>query len=78
VPILAPLTGAYYAAASPTTLPFVNLGEIIHVGQVIALIEAMKVFNEINAEVSGRIIALVATNGSVVQKGDVLMRIEPL
>lgn len=78
VPIVAPLTGVYYAAASPTTPSFVNLGEVIHVGQVVALIEAMKVFNEINAEVSGRIISIVATNGSVVQKGDVLVRVEPL
>lgn len=78
VPVVAPLTGVYYAAASPTTPPFVNLGEVIHVGQVIALIEAMKVFNEINAEVSGRIVSIVSANGNVVQKGDVLMRVEPL
>ena len=78
VPIIAPLTGVYYAAASPTTSPFVNAGEIIHVGQVVALVEAMKVFNEINAEVSGRVVSLVAINGSVVQKGDVLMKVEPL
>ena len=78
VPVVAPLTGVYYTAASPTTPPFVNQGEVIHVGQVVALIEAMKVFNEINAEVSGRVTTLVATNGSVVQKGDVIMRVEPL
>jgi len=78
MPIVAPLTGVYYSAASPTTPPFVNIGEIIHVGQVVALIEAMKVFNEINAEVSGRVTSLVAVNGNVVQKGDVLMRVEPL
>jgi acetyl-CoA carboxylase biotin carboxyl carrier protein len=78
LPIVAPLTGVYYSAASPTAPPFVNVGEIIHVGQAVALVEAMKVFNEINAEVSGRVIALVATNGSVVQKGDILMRVEPL
>jgi acetyl-CoA carboxylase biotin carboxyl carrier protein len=78
MPITAPLTGVYYAAASPTAPPFVNTGEIIHVGQVVALVEAMKVFNEINAEVSGRIISLVAKNGNVVQKGDILMLVEPL
>ena len=78
VPIIAPLTGVYYSAASPTSPPFVNVGEVIHVGQVVALIEAMKVFNEINAEVSGRLVSLVATNGTVVQKGDVLMKVEPL
>jgi acetyl-CoA carboxylase biotin carboxyl carrier protein len=78
ITIVAPLTGVYYSAASPSTPPFANIGEVIHVGQVVALIEAMKVFNEINAEVSGRVIAQVAANGSVVQKGDVLLRVEPL
>jgi len=78
LPIVAPLTGVYYSAASPTAPSFVNLGEVIHVGQVVALIEAMKVFNEINADVSGRVVSFVATNGSVVQKGDVLIRVEPL
>jgi acetyl-CoA carboxylase biotin carboxyl carrier protein len=78
VPVTAPLTGVYYASASPTTPPFVSIGDVIHIGQVVALVEAMKVFNEINAEVSGRIVSLVATNGSVVQKGDVLLKVEPV
>ena len=77
VAIVAPLTGVYYSAPSPTTPPFVNIGEMVHAGQIIALIEAMKVFNEINAEISGKVIAFVAANGSVVQKGEVLLRIEP-
>jgi biotin carboxyl carrier protein len=78
VAIIAPLTGVYYSAASPTTPPFVAIGDIVQVGQVIALIEAMKVFNEIQAEVAGRVLALVGQNGQVVQKGDVLLRIEPI
>lgn len=78
VAIAAPLTGVYYAAPSPTTPSFVNVGDVIHVGQVVALIEAMKVFNEITAEVSGRVVALTATNGAVVQKGEALIRVEPL
>jgi acetyl-CoA carboxylase biotin carboxyl carrier protein len=77
VAIVAPLTGVYYSAPSPTTPPFVNIGETVQAGQIIALIEAMKVFNEINAEISGKVIAFVAANGSVVQKGEVLLRIEP-
>jgi acetyl-CoA carboxylase biotin carboxyl carrier protein len=75
---VAPLTGVYYPSASPTTPAFVNVGDVIHVGQVVALIEAMKVFNEINAEVSGRVVSIVPTSGAVVQKGDVLLRVEPL
>jgi acetyl-CoA carboxylase biotin carboxyl carrier protein len=78
LPILAPLTGAYYVAPSPTSPPFVNLGDVVHVGQVVALVEAMKVFNEIPSEVAGRVVELVATNGDVVHKGDVLMKVEPL
>ena len=78
IAVTSPLTGVYYAAPSPTTPSFVNVGDVIHVGQVVALIEAMKVFNEITAEVSGRVVALTATNGAVVQKGETLMRVEPL
>lgn len=75
--VSAPLTGVYYTAASPASPPFVNIGDVVHVGQVVALVEAMKVFNEITAEVAGRVVAFVATNGSVVQKGEVLLRLEP-
>lgn len=78
VAVIAPLTGVYYAAPSPTSPPFVAVGDLVEVGQVVALVEAMKVFNEIQAEVAGRVTALVAMNGNVVQKGDVLMRIEPM
>jgi biotin carboxyl carrier protein len=51
---------------------------MVQVGQVVALVEAMKVFNEIQTEVAGRVSALVAPNGEVVQKGDVLIRIQPV
>lgn len=77
-PVVAPLTGVYYSAPSPSAPSFVNPGDTIHVGQVVALIEAMKVFNEIQSEVAGRVVALVAENGEVVQKGDPLIKIEPL
>jgi acetyl-CoA carboxylase biotin carboxyl carrier protein len=76
--ILAPLTGVFYVAPSPTSPPFVNPGDVVHVGQVVALVEAMKVFNEIQSEVAGRVVALVANNGDVVHKGDVLIRVEPV
>ncbi len=75
-PIIAPLTGVYYAAPSPAEPPFVSVGDVVHTGQVVALIEAMKVFNEVQAEVAGRVTTIVASNGNVVQKGDVLLRVE--
>jgi acetyl-CoA carboxylase biotin carboxyl carrier protein len=78
VAVVAPLTGVYYSAVSPTAAPFVAVGDVVQVGQLVALIEAMKVFNEIQAQVAGRVVAIVATNGQVVQKGEVLLRIEPV
>src|SRR5579883_1964507 len=73
-----PITGVYYSSPSPSSPPFVNVGDVIHSGQVIALVEAMKVFNEVQSEVAGRVVALVAKNGDVVQKGSPLLKIEPL
>jgi acetyl-CoA carboxylase biotin carboxyl carrier protein len=78
VAVTAPLTGVYYSSPSPTAPVFVNLGDTVHVGQVVALVEAMKVFNEIQSEVAGRVVALVAKNGEVVQKGETLIKVEPL
>lgn len=77
-PVAAPLTGVYYSSPSPSSPPFVNIGDMVHVGQVVALVEAMKVFNEIQSEVAGRVVALVAKNGEVVQKGEPLIKVEPL
>lgn len=78
VAIVTPLTGVYYSSPSPTSPPFVSIGDVLQVGQVIALVEAMKVFNEIQSEVSGRVSDLIATTGEVVQKDDVLIRIQPI
>jgi acetyl-CoA carboxylase biotin carboxyl carrier protein len=78
IAIVAPLTGVYYSSPSPSSPPFVSLGDMVHVGQVVALVEAMKVFNEIQAETAGRVVAMPAPNGEVVQKGDALIRIKPL
>ncbi|GCE48042.1 acetyl-CoA carboxylase biotin carboxyl carrier protein [Thermosporothrix hazakensis] len=77
VAINAPLTGVYYTASSPSTPPFVNVGDTISVGQVVALIESMKVFNEVVSDVSGRVTAILANNGDVVQKGSAIIRVEP-
>ncbi|HVU67475.1 MAG TPA: biotin/lipoyl-containing protein [Ktedonobacteraceae bacterium] len=77
-PVPTPITGVYYSSPSPTAPPFVNVGDVIHSGQVIALVEAMKVFNEIQSEIAGRVVALVAKNGDVVQKGSPLLKVEPL
>jgi acetyl-CoA carboxylase biotin carboxyl carrier protein len=78
VPVVSPLTGVYYAAPSPTSPPFVTPGRFVAVGEIVALIEAMKVFNEVQAEVAGRVREMVAVSGEVVQKGDTLIKLEPM
>jgi acetyl-CoA carboxylase biotin carboxyl carrier protein len=78
VAITAPMTGVYYAAPSPNSPSFASLGDMVQAGQVVALIEAMKVFNEIQSEISGRVVELVAPNGEVVQRDDVLLRVLPV
>ncbi len=77
VAVVSPLTGVYYSASSPTTDPFVNVGDAVQAGQIVAIVEAMKVFNEVKSEVSGTVVAIPAKNGQLVQKGDPLVRIQP-
>jgi acetyl-CoA carboxylase biotin carboxyl carrier protein len=78
VAVIAPLSGVYYNAASPTSAPFVEVGGTVSAEQVVCIIEAMKVFNELKAEVSGTVTAILAKNGQLVQKNDVLMRVKPI
>ncbi len=72
-PISSPMNGIYYSSPSPTAPAFVSEGDTVEEGQVLALIEAMKVFNEIVAPSPGRITKLVASNAQLVQPGEVLM-----
>ena len=72
-PISSPMTGIFYASPSPSSPPFVRVGETISAGQTVALIEAMKVFNEIPSPVSGTVLEFVAEPGSIVQPGDPLL-----
>lgn len=72
-PIASPMPGIFYASPSPSSPPFVRVGDTVSAGQTVALIEAMKVFNEIPSPVSGTVLEFVAEPGSVVQPGDVLL-----
>lgn len=74
----APMTGVFYRAPSPNAPPFVEEGDIVRKGQRIALLEAMKIFNDINADVTGRILKIFAQNASIVQEGAPLFAIEPM
>lgn len=73
--ISAPMVGTFYAASSPDTPAFVNVGDSISEGQTICIIEAMKVMNEIKAETSGTITTIIAKDGEPVQFGDPLFQI---
>ncbi len=74
-PISSPMTGIYYGSSSPSSPPFVNEGDSITAGQVVGLIEAMKVFNEIHSTVSGTVKKLCAESGQIVNPGDPIMYI---
>jgi acetyl-CoA carboxylase biotin carboxyl carrier protein len=78
VAIIAPLTGVYYSAPSPSSAQFVEIGGTVQAGQVVCIIEAMKVFNELKAEVSGTVTAILPKNGQLVQKNDALIRVKPI
>jgi len=77
VDLCAPMTGVFYRAPSPDAPPYVEVGDLVEEGQIICLIEAMKVFNEIPAETSGRIVEICAESGQLVEQGAVLFRLEP-
>lgn len=76
IAITAPLTGAFYLSPSPNLPPFVTIGDNIQCGQVVGLIETMKVFNEVQADAAGRLTQIVASSGAIVKKDDTLFRIE--
>ena len=77
VTINAPTVGTFYTAASPEDAPFVTVGTVVKPDTVICMIEAMKVFNQILAEKSGRIVEILVENGDAVGFGQPLFRIEP-
>jgi len=76
VPAVAPMVGTFYRAASPDAAPFVKEGDIIDEGQVICIIEAMKLFNEIQAEVPGRIAKVLVENAAPVEFGQPLFLLD--
>jgi acetyl-CoA carboxylase biotin carboxyl carrier protein len=75
--VSAPLTGVWYPAPSPGARPYVNEGDEITSGQVIGLIEAMKLFNEIKADASGTVKRVLVENGTLVKRKQPLLEIDP-
>lgn len=73
--ITAPMIGTYYSAPAPGEAPFVQLGDEIEVGQVIGIVEAMKIMNEIVADFSGVLVEVLVENAQPVEYGSPLMRV---
>ena len=75
--ITAPMVGTFYRAPAPGEPPFAEVGSRIKVGQTVCILEAMKLMNELEAEVSGDVVEILVDNGTPVEFGQVLMRVKP-
>ncbi len=78
VTITSPIVGTFYKAASPEASPFVDLGSKVSKGQVLCIVEAMKLMNEIESDVDGLVVKILVENGQPVEYGEPLFLIEPL
>ncbi len=78
VEVTAPMVGTFYRAPGPEEPPFVKIGSRISVGQAVCILEAMKLMNELESEVSGEVIEILVENGTPVEFGQVLMRLKPV
>ncbi|MFZ5875497.1 MAG: acetyl-CoA carboxylase biotin carboxyl carrier protein [Nitrospirota bacterium] len=77
VPIRSPIVGTFYRAASPEAPPYVEVGDRVRRGQILCIVEAMKLLNEIESEVDGVVAEIMIENARPVEYGEVLFRIEP-
>ena len=77
VTLEAPMVGTFYRSPSPTADPFVNEGDVVKESQVLCIIEAMKLMNEIESKVGGRIAKILVENGQAVEYGQPLFLIDP-
>jgi acetyl-CoA carboxylase biotin carboxyl carrier protein len=75
--VKSPIVGTFYRTPDPNSPPFVNVGDAVRVGQVLCIIEAMKLMNEIEAEVAGEVVKIHHESGQPVQYGDPLFSIRP-
>ncbi len=77
VSVTSPMVGTFYRSSSPTSKPFVDVGDKISVGQTVCIIEAMKLMNDMPSEVSGKIVKVCVDNGSTVEYGQQLFLVDP-
>lgn len=78
IEIKSPMVGTFYRAPSPETPPFVEVGQNVEIGQVVCIVEAMKLMNEIKSEVRGKVKEVVVENAEPVEFGQTLFVVEPL
>lgn len=78
IDVTSPIVGTFYRSPAPDEPSFIEVGDVIRRGQTLCIIEAMKLMNELEAEVNGEVMEIVAENGKPIQFGDLLMRIKPI
>ncbi|MGH7332945.1 MAG: acetyl-CoA carboxylase biotin carboxyl carrier protein [Candidatus Rokuibacteriota bacterium] len=77
ITVESPMVGTFYRASSPTAEPYVSEGDVVKEGQILCIIEAMKLMNEIEAKTAGRIVTILVENAQPVEYGQALFLIEP-
>jgi acetyl-CoA carboxylase biotin carboxyl carrier protein len=77
ITIEAPMVGTFYRGSSPTTEPYVSEGDVVKEGQILCIIEAMKLMNEIESKAAGRVAKILVENGQPVEYGQALFLLEP-
>jgi acetyl-CoA carboxylase biotin carboxyl carrier protein len=75
--VKSPIVGTFYDAPSPGSPPFIKIGDVVEAGQVLCIVEAMKLMNEIESDVAGEVVKKFATNGQPVEYGQALFAIRP-
>jgi acetyl-CoA carboxylase biotin carboxyl carrier protein len=78
IPVLAPLVGTFYRAAQPGAKPYVEEGDVVDASQTVAIVEAMKIMNQVPAGTEGRVAEIVASDGDWVEFEQVIMYLEPM
>lgn len=78
VAIPSPMVGTFYRTPSPEAKPYVDVGSVVEVGDVVCIVEAMKMMNEIQSEIRGRVLKVMMENGKAVEYGQPLFLLEPL
>lgn len=78
ITVASPIVGTFYRAPAPDAKPYVEVGDIVKKGQVLCLVEAMKLMNEIESELDGKIVAVLVDNGHPVEYGEALFKVEPV